>query len=552
VAAATGAALAFTAAWLLAPPMGVDLAAQVARGDFWARHGAAVLDFGWYGGVSPYAYSLVTPAAMAWLGAGVAGARALGAVAAVAASALLALLMVRTGARRPLAGGVLGAVGIIGNLVSGRVTFTAGLAVGLLTLLALTARRPWLRHAAAPVGGFLTGATSPVAGLFAGLAGAALLLARLRRGSGGPAGDGDGGPGRGSGGSAGDGDGRPGRWLDGLLVAAGAGLSIALMSILFGVNGPMNTLASDTLRAVTVSLLVAALVDRPALRAGALLSAAGVAAAAVLATPVGLNAGRLSATFALGVLAGYATVPRPVRLPAALYRPRPRAALLALLLAAVAVWQHPVAVLELRDAGNPMTSAARFGPLLAELSRRGPVGRVEVVPTGDYWEAAYVAAAVPLARGWLRQADTARNPVFFGGRLTATGYRRWLLDNGVSWVAAAPGPAAPVGRQEARLVGSGLPYLTPVWHAAGWTLYQVAGSPAVVVGATLLASTDGGVTLAARRAGDVLVRVRWSRWLAERGPAACVAPGPGGWTTLRVRAPGQYRVTGSLRPGPDC
>jgi hypothetical protein len=61
---------------------------------------------------------------------------------------------------------------------------------------------------------------------------------------------------------------------------------------------------------------VAVLVPRRPVRVGALLSAAGVLATAVLTTPVGLNAGRLSATFALPVLAGYARpdaclVPRP-------------------------------------------------------------------------------------------------------------------------------------------------------------------------------------------------------------------------------------------------
>jgi len=496
VPATIGTALAATAGWLSAPPMGVDLAAQVARADFWARHGGAVLDFGWYGGISPYQYSLLTPAAMAWLGGGVTGARWLGALAAVLAAALLVLLLLRTGARRPLLGGVLGTVGIVGNLVSGRITFTVGLAFGLATLLALTAQRRWVRRAGAIAGGVLTGAASPVAALFCGLAGVAVLLtSRSRR-------------------------------LDGLFIAAGSGLSIGVMSLLFGADGPMNTIASDTLRSVTVSLLVAVLVNPRTIRAGALLSAAGVLAAAVLETPVGLNAGRLSATFALAVLP--------------------------LLLVAVALWQHPVAVREVRHAGNPMASPAAFRPLLAELSRSAPVGRIEVVPTGDYWETAYLADRVPLARGWLRQADIARNPLFFDGQLTAGSYLSWLQDNGVSLVAIARGPVAPVGAQEARLVRKREPYLTEIWQGGAWTLYRVAGAPTVLDGATLVSSTAAGITLLAPGTGDVLVRLRWSDWLATRGPAACLAPGPHGWTTLRVRTPGRYTVTGSFRPGPAC
>lgn len=516
------AALALMATWLLAPPMGIDLAAQVDRADFWAQHGAAVLDFGWYGGTSPYGYSLLTPAPMAWLGGGVAGAKLFGAVVGVVAAMLLVLLLVRTGAQRPLLGGLLGAVGMVGNLVSGRITFTAGLAFGLATLLALTSQRVWVRRTGGVVGGLLTGAASPVAALFCGLAGVALLAtSRSRR-------------------------------LEGLLVAAGSGLSIGVMSLLFGVNGNMNTIGSDTLRSSTVGLVVALLVSRPAVRVGALLSAAGVLAAAVLNTPVGLNAGRLSATFALAVLGAYATVPGWIRVPRMLRDPRWGPASLALLLVAVALWQHPVAADELREAGNPMASPAAFQPLISEIDRLGPVGRVEVVPTGHYWEAAYVASVVPLARGWLRQADTARNALFFDGQLTAASYLAWLQDNGVSLVAIASGPVASVGVDEARLVRKRPSYLTQVWHGGAWTLYRVAGSPSLVDGATLVSSTDAGVTLDASAPGNVLVRVRWSHWLTVHGPAGCLTPSPDGWTTLRVRTPGRYDISGSLNPGPTC
>jgi len=207
---------------------------------------------------------------------------------------------------------------------------------------------------------------------------------------------------------------------------------------------------------------------------------------------------------------------------------------------------------ELGQAGNPMASADRFRPLLAELARFGPVGRVEVVPTGAFWEAARVADTVPLARGWLRQADSDRNPIFFDGRLSNATYYGWLEANGVSLVALADGPTAPVGTAEARLVRGAPAYLRRVWSGDGWSLYQVAGDPTVVVGARLLSSTDGGVELAVAQAGDVLVRVRWSRWLVVHGPDACLAPTADSWTTLRVRTPGTYVISGSLVPGPFC
>src|SRR4051794_17086567 len=121
--AVTATALAASAAavvFLLAPTMGIDLAAQVAYADFWARHGGAVLNFGWYGGVSPYGYSVLTPALMAALGAGVTGVRYLGAMAAAVSSLVLVLLLLRTSARRPVAAGLLGVFALFGNIVGGK------------------------------------------------------------------------------------------------------------------------------------------------------------------------------------------------------------------------------------------------------------------------------------------------------------------------------------------------------------------------------------------------------------------------------------------------
>ncbi|GAB1639817.1 hypothetical protein [Krasilnikovia sp. MM14-A1259] len=524
-------AAAAAAVYLAAAPMGIDLAAQTAYADFWVRHGAAALNFGWYGGVSPFGYSLVTPELMGWLGGGTTGARALGAIAAVTATLLLAALLIRTHASRPLLAALLGAVGVFGNIVSGRVTFTAGLVFALGALLALTWSRPWRRRTAAVVGGVLAAATSPVVGLFTGLAGVALLLAAGWRRSENP--------------------GFQGRRVDGLLLATAAAVPTLGMAALFGAGGPMNTIGSDTLRSCTVSLLVALLVPRPAIRIGALLSAAGVVAASILTTPVGLNAGRLSATFALAILAGYATRPALLRVPFPASR-APRTAAVAVLVGAVAIWQHPVSVSDLRSVGDPTSSPAYFAPLLDELARDQPQGRVEVVPTVHYWEAAYVPGTAPLARGWLRQADTVHNAVFFHGRLTASSYLRWLKDTGVSLVALADAPSASVAGQEAALVRSRQSYLRKIWHSEHWTLYAVAGAPAIVAGATLVSGTDGAVVLDVTSPGSVSLKVRWSRWLAVTGPDGCLAPAAEGWTALTARLPGRYTVTGSLVAGPRC
>ena len=140
-------------AYLLAPPMGTDLSAQAARADFVRDAGFAFVDLRWYGGTVQYGYSLVAPAVMALVGV-----RATGALALVVSALAFAALLRRTGALRPVLGGVLGVLCIAGNLVSGRVTFALGVAFGLLGLLSLTASglaSPALRSA----GSAATGAT---------------------------------------------------------------------------------------------------------------------------------------------------------------------------------------------------------------------------------------------------------------------------------------------------------------------------------------------------------------------------------------------------------
>ncbi|PZM90156.1 MAG: hypothetical protein DIU79_14485, partial [Actinobacteria bacterium] len=183
VAAVAALAAALAVAFLLAPPMGTDLSAQVARAEFVARHGFTPIDFGWYGGVSPYGYSLITPPLMALLGP-----RPVGALALVVSAVAFALILLRTRADRPVLGGVLGALCLAGNLVSGRITYAVGAAFGLLALAALTAwptppRRerpaapPWASAAAVAgtlLAAVLAAAASPVAGLFVGLAGVAV------------------------------------------------------------------------------------------------------------------------------------------------------------------------------------------------------------------------------------------------------------------------------------------------------------------------------------------------------------------------------------------
>ncbi|MET7805258.1 hypothetical protein [Micromonospora chersina] len=542
VAVCAASALVLAVLYLTLPATGSDLSAQVARAGFFADHGPALVDLRWYGGVHPWGYSLVSPPLMALLGV-----RPTGALTLLASATAFAALLVRTRVPRPLLGGLVGVLTIAGNLVSGRVTYALGVAFGLAALLALTlpagatGRARWSRPVLACLAALLASAASPVAGLFVGLAGVALLLTR--------------------------------RYADGLLLAVPAAVPLAVTGLLFGEGGWMNISRADTLHAVVTSLLVAALVPYRPVRVGALLSAAGVLAAALLHTPVGLNATRLVVMFALPVLAAAATLPhrltdrRPGRDPAepaadagpadepgsraARRRRAAGAVALGALLAAVCWWQPPVVTADLASADDPTADPAYFAPLRAELDRRGLTGRVEVPPTRNYWEAAHLGEA-PLARGWLRQADIARNPLFFttvpgasgtGVPLTADTYRAWLAENAVQYVAVPDAELSWVGRPEAELVRAGLPYLTEVWSGPHWRLYAVA-DPTPLVGAPgeLVRQDAATVTFRAPGPGPVPVRVRHDRWLTVTG-GATLAP-DGEWATVTVPRAGTYTLNG--------
>jgi len=543
--------------YLLLPRMGTDLAAQVARSTFFADHGYLPIDLRWYAGVDQLGYSLLSQPVMA-----VVGVRVTGAIALAATAVALAALLRRSGARRPLLGALFGAVCIAGNLLSGRVTYGLGVLFGVAALLALTYRK--LRWAAVLLA-LAASATSPVAGLFVGLAGVALLAAR--------------------------------RISDGLLVAVPAAVPLALTAALFGDGGWMNISHQDTLRAIVTSLVVATLVDWRPVRAAGILSAAGVLASALVHTPVGLNATRLAAMFALPVLAAHAAVPRLRRAPAPdpvasepdpappptadsrswSVRSRPAEAppappadpdatvsapsrwrwwqpvALVELLLVVGWWQPPVVVSDVRDIGNPTADAGYFAPLRARLAQETLTGRVEIPPTRDYWEAAYLGD-VPLARGWLRQADIERNPLFFttlpgatgtGVLLTADSYSAWLSEQAVQFVAVPSAELSWPGRDEAALVATGLPYLTTIWSDTHWRLYEVLNpQPIVAAPATLVSQNAAALTFDTPTTGEVAIRVRYYRWLKASGGAAVAATGD--WTLVRVTKPGRYTLTSQV------
>ncbi len=445
------------------------------------------MDLRWYGGVVQFGYSLWAQHVMAVLGT-----RTAGVLASVVAAAAFAVLLLRHGARRPLLGAVAGGAAVALNLASGRITYALGLAVGLLALVALPRRGPAAALA------LLAAVGSPVAGLFVGLAGTALLLTGRRR--------------------------------DGSALALPTAVGLAVVGGVFGQGGANAMSWGDAWTACVLTAGAGLAVPSRAVRVGAALLVAGLLLAWAVPGPVGLNALRLPVMFAV-----------PLVLACAPWRP----ALVALAAVALVLVKAPVQRYDVRNADLAVNTPGYFAPLVAELERRAPTGRVEAVPTVDYWEAVHVAEAVPLARGWLRQQDTLRNALFFDGTLTAETYGAWLRDTGTQYVALPDGPLAFVGRAEGALVAGGLPYLQEVWRDPHWRLYAVDGRPALTDGATVLRSTATEVVLRVDRPGDVLVRVRPSRWLTLRGPG-CLAPA-GRWVRLRADAPGDYVVGSRLQ-----
>jgi hypothetical protein len=509
------------AAYLLAPPMGADLSAQLAHAELAEHHWPALLDLRWYGGYHPLGYSVLSPLITAVIGVRVATA-----VGYLVGVVLFAVLLQRFAAAawtstvsahdvqvaagaalprrsdmlpviRPTAGAIVGALCFTGNLVSTRTAFTLGLAAALGALVATGYRRVLLASALAVIAAL----TSPVAGLFLGVAGATLVLSGRRR--------------------------------TGATVAISALTPTVVVGLLFGNGGRMSFGTDHAVIAGIMCVVVAAVCWRvPVVRWGALLSAVLVAAAYMLPTPVGSNAARLPELFVPAVIVAVAAMP---------------GAFVAVVAAATAWLLPPLFVDEIRDPGEPALHAAYYRPLLDQLDARQITGPIEVVPMRRHGEAAVVAPQVPIARGWLRQVDLGRNRLFYDEALDADAYRRWLDDNAVGWVALARGRHDWAANEEATLVSNGLPYLQPVWSDSRWTLYAVTQPrPVISAPGRVLSRDDVSLTMELPQPGEYEVRVRWSRFVGAS--AGCVRKSPGGWTVVVVPQPGTVRIAGDLTP----
>jgi len=485
-------AILFAVAYLMAAPMGRDLSAQMAHAQLAESHWPAVLDLRWYGGFDPLGYSVLSPPVMALLGV-----RLTTALAYVASAVLFAALLQRLAVTRPVAGAIIGAVCLTGNLVTSRTTFALGLGLGLGALLAVVLGRAWV----ASVLSVLSALSSPVAGLFLGVAGGALFLTGRRRG--------------------------------GVTLAVSGLVPTMAIGLAFGNVGRQTFAENQALAGFLVCLVVAGLCwRRRVVRWGAMLSAGLVAAAYLLPIPVGTTATRLPELFAAPVVAAVAAAPLGAVIATT---------------ASVALLLPPVSITEVRERGDPALSTEFYAPLLHQLVDRGAAGPIQVVPTLRRGEAAIVAPVIPIARGWSRQVDTGYNRIFYDGTLNPDTYRKWLDDNAISYVGLSDGPHEWAATDEATLVRRGLPYLQPVWWDRTWTLYAVANpQPVISAPGQVLARDAVSLTAFLPEPGEYVVRVRWSRYLSPSN--GCVQPAEGGWSTVVVEHPGPVTLKGSLAP----
>jgi hypothetical protein len=549
---------ALAAAMLAWDPHVGDLAAQVFRTELFRRVGLGIWNGSWYGGHYTLTYSVLFPPLAALLGP-----RLVGTVAVVASSYLFDRLVRDHWGEAARWATLWFAAGVVTLLADGQLTFALGVAFALLSLRSLQLRRTPLALAASAA----CALSSPVAAvslagvLLAAAVDPAVGLVRLTRGW------------RGVLGGRGRTVARPQRppmphdrtrgprtrsiaggpserSAPAAVWAASIALALTLIPNLAFPESGQFPFAFTSYLAIPLFCGAALFVTRGL--AGEERQLRRVLLAYLLAStvlwlapnPMGGNAVRLGALFGGPVLAAVALAHRPRlgTLPAFV---------LAIALAGGLYWQVTASVNQIaRSVGDPSTSAAYFAPVSGWLrAHGGGAARIEVPPTANHWEAAYLAPGFELARGWLRQLDTTRDDIFYEDEdnpLTPRSYHAWLHDNAIRYVALPDAPLDYSSVAESRLILRDPPYLVPRWRDAHWRVYEVR-DPAPMVqalgggAATVREAGHSGFALDVSRPGEFLVRVAFTPyWSIERGHGCLLRHGE--WTVARASRPGVFRV----------
>ncbi|MFG2874657.1 hypothetical protein ACGFYU_06545 [Streptomyces sp. NPDC048337] len=514
---ATAAVLPLYALWAgVLATGGGDLAAQEAWAGFVARHPGSVYNLSWYGGLHTAGYSIVSPHLMA-----VFGVVPVTAASGLASTWLMGLLWERSRVPHPRWPALLAALMLWCQVASGRSTFMLGVAFGLAAVLAFTSGRR--RTALTAACGVLTAMASPVAGLFLVVVGAACALR--------------------------------GRWPGAAALLLPPVAVLGASAWLFPFHGAQPLPLLRVWPPLLMGAAVALAVPRAwrTVRSAAGVYVVGVVLAGLIPSPVGTNAERLANLVAPPLLlAAVLTVHgaggvRPVP---PLRAWRQTSAVLALVLALT--WVGGNTASHVADTVTVPRWAADTGGVVRALERLGADRtRVEVIMARSHREAALLAPYVNMARGWNRQADVDRGPLFYdgyggagvrAGTFTPAAYRDWLDHWAVGLVVLHEGPLDAASEREYALVRSGPPYLKEVWRDENWRIYRVREPvPLVDAPASVVRSDSAEVVVRMPVPGTVTLRIAYSPWLRAEG--GCLAPaGDSGVTRLTADRPGDVTV----------
>ena len=459
---------------------GGDLAAQDAWAEFVGRHPDSAYNLAWYGGMHPVSYSVVSPYLMSVLGV-----RTTMMISGTISAGLLTMVLIRSrSVKNPLWAALAGVIAFLCNAISGRVTFGLGtvFALGAVAVVFCWPYRwrykRWAKAlCAAPLAALAT-MSSPVAGLFIGLIAAALFLQKRR----------------------------PGAWALGLAPTA----VVAVSAWAFPFSGTQPMTIGSVILPLTYGLLILFLVpkDWTTVRLTAGVYSLAVVLVWLVSSQIGSNISRLPMLFAGATLV--AVLPFTV--------PRSRKWYTTVLaLVGFAGWIGFKSVDDIIHTTPAASWARELAPLVNELQEVGAEkGRVEVVPARSHREASALAPYVNLARGWNRQADMERNPLFYDDTLNSANYHEWLQRWAVHFVVVPKDePDGDGGERELELVQRGMPYLKQIWGDANWQLFKVTDpAPLAEPNAVVDRAEQGEMTMRVKKAGRVLIRIPYSPWLS--------------------------------------